>query len=170
MPVPNWFLTRRRMMVSALALAAVSGPAQASNVIDLAWEDLLPEDTQSLPPSLQGVVPHDESATAAGQPMSTGVRTDYNGEIVRLAGFIIPIDYSGTGVTAFILVPYVGACIHGPPPPSNQLVLVTTDKPYENDGLFEPVVVTGMFGTAQTSTQLADIGYALSADKVEPYR
>ena len=54
--------------------------------------------------------------------------------------------------------------------PTNQLVLVTTDKPYENDGLFEPVVVTGMFGTAQTSTQLADIGYALSADKVEPYR
>ncbi|CAN0590062.1 unnamed protein product, partial [Ectocarpus sp. 12 AP-2014] len=66
--------------------------------------------------------------------------------------------------------PYVGACIHVPPPPPNQLVLVTTDRPYENDGLFEPVVVTGMFGTAHTSTQLAEIGYALSADRIEPYR
>ena len=47
---------------------------------------------------------------------------------------------------------------------------MTTEKSYEDDGLFAPVTVTGMFGTAQTSTQLADIGYALSADKVEPYQ
>ena len=159
------------MLLGAVALPVLGSTARAASVVDLACEDLLPEDSEALPPSLQGVVPHDESAAAtAGQPMSTGVRTDWNGQIVRLAGFIIPLDYSGTGVTAFILVPYVGACIHVPPPPANQLVLVTSEKPYETDGLFAPVVVTGMFGTAQTSTQLAEIGYALSAEKVEPYR
>ena len=86
-----------------------------------------------------------------------------------MPGFIVPIDYKGTGVTAFILVPYVGACVHVPPPPANQLVFVTTSEPYESKGLFEPVNVTGMFGTASTSTQLAEIGYALSADLIEPY-
>ncbi|WP_428926293.1 DUF3299 domain-containing protein [Marinibacterium sp. SX1] len=164
--------SRRQLLLAALALPGLGlGPraALAAQIHDLSWDDLLPEDAPALPPSLQGVVPHDEGAAPAGQAMSTGVRTDWNGEIVRLAGFIIPLDYSGTGVTAFILVPYVGACIHVPPPPPNQLVLVTTETPYEDDGLFAPVVVTGMFGTAQTSTQLADIGYALSADKVEPY-
>ena len=91
------------------------------------------------------------------------------GQVVRLPGFIVPIDYSGTGVTAFILVPFVGACVHVPPPPANQLVFVTTEKPYESSGLYEPVNVVGMFGTASMSTQLADIAYALSADHIEPY-
>ena len=66
-------------------------------------------------------------------------------------------------------MPYVGACIHVPPPPANQMVFVTTEKPYESSGLFEAVNVTGMFGTASVSTQLADIGYALSADVIEPF-
>jgi hypothetical protein len=97
------------------------------------------------------------------------MRSDWNGQIVRLSGFVVPIDYQGTGVTAFILVPYVGACVHVPPPPANQLVFVTTGTPYESTGLFEAVTVTGMFGTASTSTQLAEIGYALSADEIRPY-
>lgn len=98
------------------------------------------------------------------------VRTDWNGRIVRLPGFIVPIDTVGTAVTAFILVPYVGACIHVPPPPANQLVFVTTEDPYESEGLYAPVNVTGMFGVAAISTHLAQIGYALSAEKIEPFR
>jgi len=63
-------------------------------------------------------------------------------------------------------VPFVGACVHVPPPPANQLVFVTTEKPFESTGLFEAVQVTGMFGTASTKTQMADVGYALSADQI----
>ena len=135
----------------------------------LTWADLLPEGETALPPGLQGFIDHDGPDLSRQQPASSGVRTDWNGQIVQLPGFIVPIDYDATGVTAFILVPYVGACIHVPPPPANQLVFVTTQDPYESDGLFEPVRVTGMFGTAATSTQLAQIGYALSADTVEPF-
>lgn len=40
---------------------------------------------------------------------------------------------------------------------------------YESNGLFEPVNITGMLWTASTTTQLAEIGYALSADLIEPY-
>jgi hypothetical protein len=86
-----------------------------------------------------------------------------------LPGYIVPIDFSGTGVTAFILVPFVGACVHVPPPPANQLVFVTTEKPYQGTGMFEAVNVIGMFGTASTSTQLADIAYAISADNIVPF-
>jgi len=57
-----------------------------------------------------------------------------------------------------------------PPPPANQLVFVTTSIPYESKGLFEPVNVIGMFGVSSLSTQLAEIGYALSADDIRPFR
>lgn len=162
-------VSRRRILAGLGALAAFPGGLRAEEVIDLEWEDLLPQGQTPIPPSLRGVLPHDQSDLAASQPQSTGVRTDWNGRIVRIPGFTVPIDYDGTGVTAFILVPYVGACVHVPPPPANQLVFVTTPEPYEIKGLSEPVNVTGMFGTASTSTQLAEIGYALSAELIEPY-
>lgn len=162
---------RRRFCFGLEGLAGLTATGlRAEDVIDLEWRDLVPRDETSLTPDLQGLIPHDETAMASGQPPSTGVRTDWNGRTVRLSGFIIPLDYDGIGVTAFVLAPYVGAYIQVPPPPANQLVLVTTEQPYESDGLFAPVTVTGMFGTASTSTQLAEIRYALSADRAVAYR
>ena len=162
-------LTRR----DALALLAVASSlpqiVRADEVIDLEWSDLLPEGTPQIPRALSALIEHDGPDMSRQQPASTGVRTDWNGKIVRLPGFIVPVDTVGTAVTAFILVPFVGACIHVPPPPANQLVFVTTEKPYESDGLFAPVNVTGMFGVSAMSTHLAQIGYALSAEKIEPF-
>lgn len=108
---------------------AVAGRGNADTVTDLSWKDLLPVGDPSLPADLQGILPHDEAGMAARQPLSSGIRTDWNGQAVRLSGFIVPIDYKGTGVTAFILVPYVEACVHVPPPPANQLVFVTAENP-----------------------------------------
>ena len=163
-------LLDRRALLTALGVLAITpGAAFAKDYIDLEWTDLVPEGQQAIPPGIQGLIQHDGPDLSRQQPPSQGVRTDWNGEIVRLPGFIVPIDFFGSGVTAFILVPFVGACVHVPPPPANQLVFVTTEKPYESSGLFEPVNVIGMFGTASTSTQLADIAYALSADHIEPF-
>lgn len=163
-------ISRRRFAAGLAALLGAPSALRAEDVIDLEWQDLLPKGEVAIPPELRNLLPHDESSLAARQPRSSGVRTDWNGRIVRLPGFIVPIDHRGTGVTAFILVPYVGACVHVPPPPANQLVFVTTEDPYESKGLFEPVKVTGMFGTSALSTQLADIAYALSAERIEAYR
>ena len=162
---------RRAFCVSLLALYAMhGGTAKAETIVDLSWNDLLPENDGALPAELSGIISHDAVPMSRQQPQSSGVRTDWNGELVRLSGFVVPLDYEGKGVTVFMLVPYVGACIHVPPPPANQLVLVTTEYPYEIDGLFEAVTVVGMFGAASTSTQLADVGYALSADSIEHFR
>ncbi len=161
----------RRAILAALgAMALTPAAAFGKDYIDLEWTDLVPEGQQAIPPVIQDLIQHDGPSFTSEQPPSQGVRTEWNGKIVRLPGFIVPIDYSGMGVTAFILVPFVGACVHVPPPPANQLVFVTTEVPYENaGGLFEAVNVIGMFGTASVSTQLADIAYALSADHIEAF-
>lgn len=162
-------MTRRTMMASLGALGLTPHLAWAEDYIDLDWKDLIPEGQTTIPTVLQGLFEHDEGLPSSEQPHSKGVRSDWNGQIVRLPGFIVPIDYTGSGVTAFILVPFVGACVHVPPPPANQLVFVTTQDPYESSGMFEPVNVIGMFGVSSLSTQLADIAYALSADRIEPF-
>jgi len=169
-PANQLVMVDRRAVLTGMATAAlVPHAARADDVVDLAWEDLLPENTATVPQVFQDLIDHDQPPLSSQQPPSSGVRTDWNGQVVRMPGFIVPIDYSGTGVTAFILVPYVGACVHVPPPPANQLVFVTTAEPYDSKGLFEPVHVTGMFGVSSTFTQLAEVGYALSADEIAPY-
>lgn len=162
-------VSRRGFMTWCGLTMLLPRTALAGDPVDLTWDDLLPEGSAPFSPDLRGIVPHEAADLARQQPLSSGVRTDWNGRIVRIPGFVVPIRHEGTGVVAFILVPYVGACIHVPPPPANQLVLVTTERPYEVRDLFEPVRVTGLLETAATSTELADIGYTLSADRIEAH-
>ena len=162
--------TNRRSFLATLGtFSLLPVIAQSEEYIDLEWTDLLPAGQAGYSPKAKNIIQHNQDSLLAQQPKSKGVRTDWNGQIVRLPGFIVPIEYSGNSVTAFILVPFLGACIHVPPPPANQLVFVTTAKPYKSAGLHAPVNVMGMFGTASQSTQLADISYALSADIIKPY-
>ena len=168
---PKW---TRRSLLAALTATALPLPraARARDVIELQWADLSPREGGLDWSALQGigVVEHGQMSTPFDQEAASTVTTDYNGKTVRLPGFVVPLDFEGTGVTTFILVPYVGACVHVPPPPANQLVLVTTKRPFDVEGLFDPVYVTGTFTTSASETQLAHIGYSMAADRIEPYR
>jgi len=101
-----------------------------------------------------------------------------NGQNVRLPGYLLPLEFSGKQVSEFLLVPWVGACIHTPPPPPNQIVHVKPEKPVEMNGMFAPVWVTGQMTTGAIKKSLSlvdgsadiDIGYALRASVVEPYK
>ncbi|MGH1419738.1 MAG: DUF3299 domain-containing protein [Hyphomicrobiaceae bacterium] len=97
---------------------------------------------------------------------------------VRIAGYLLPLDVSDKGVSEFLLVPYVGACIHVPPPPANQMVFVSLEQSYKVDGLYVPVWVTGKMKAKKTekTLTLADgastvpVGYTLHGMNVEPYK
>lgn len=166
---PLRHLTRRGLAGALAACLLPTGKAGANEVADLTWNDLLPADAPPRGPAPSGVIQHEAAGLVGQQPVSTGVRTEWNGRTVRIPGFVVPLEHAGTGVVTFILVPYVGACIHVPPPPANQLVLVTTKRPFEIGDLFDPVRVTGVIATAATETELADIGYTLAADRVEAW-
>jgi len=101
-----------------------------------------------------------------------------NGQTVRLPGYLLPLEFSGKQVSEFLLVPWVGACIHTPPPPPNQIVHVKPEKPVEMSGMFAPVWVTGQMTTGAIKKSLSlvdgsadiDVGYSLRASRVEPYK
>jgi len=115
-----------------------------------------------------------EQQRVRGQALNSAL----DGQLVRMPGYLLPLEFSGKMVTEFLLVPWVGACIHTPPPPPNQIVHVKADKPFEMAGVFMPVWVTGKLTAAATKKSLflidgssdVDIGYSLRASQVEPYR
>jgi hypothetical protein len=89
---------------------------------------------------------------------------------VRLPGFVVPLDHDDDAISEFLLVPYFGACIHVPPPPANQTVLVTTaaGDAYAG-GLFDTVWVEGRMRVEPFSDELGDAGYHIEDARVSIY-
>jgi uncharacterized protein len=91
----------------------------------------------------------------------------FDGKPIRLGGYPVPLETNSEGrSTLFFLVPYPGACIHVPPPPPNQLVLVRYPKGIELEDIYNPLWVSGTLKIEQVNNELADAAYALEADVV----
>jgi hypothetical protein len=102
---------------------------------------------------------------------------ELNGQNIRLAGYVLPLEFSDKGVDEFLLVPYVGACIHVPPPPPNQIVYVRSKDKIMADDLYRPVWVTGRIVIEATYRDLTlvdgsdniPIGYTIKSAVAEDY-
>ncbi len=162
-------LLRSAACAAALLAALPARGTAAEEPVELAWEQLIPQGGRraaSSPPTW-GIVQHgqlDPAPEAEGS--GTAVVADYDGERVRIPGFIVPLAFEGDGVRTFLLVPYVGACIHVPPPPPNQIIYVESRDAIQVRAAFEPVSVTGTLAATTHSTELAEVGYRIAADEV----
>lgn len=163
-------LTRRSLIAIGAAGLVLPRAAHAS-VREITWADLIPPGVPYAEIIGEGEI---DEANDTWRPVfdanAMKLNTELDGEIVRLPGYIIPLELGADGVTSFVLVPYVGACIHVPPPPANQLVFVTTETPWPNDSLWNAIWVTGRLTAKVQSMELADIGYEIAADEIEAYR
>ena len=104
---------------------------------------------------------------------ATPVNPEMNNKKIKLPGFIAPLDMDEKAmISEFLLVPYFGACIHLPPPPLSQTVLVKPlpGKSIGMERAYEPVLVSGMIKTEKTETDLAYAGYQILDAAVEIYR
>jgi len=145
---------------------------------DVANEETTARKLQESGVDVEGLLAKRKEMTEQQRARGQMVDATLDGQMVRIPGYLLPLEFSGKQVSEFLLVPWVGACIHTPPPPPNQIVHVRADKPFEFAGLFAPVWVTGRLSTASARKALylidgtadIDIGYSLHASRVEPYK
>ena len=183
---------RRALMRVAVALiSSLSlhlGVRAADAPLELKWAQLMPP-AQQIPTPLQPKTFFSGSTTSSdggppppplpegtfmsikrrqpGGELPPQVVSSLNGKRVRIGGYVVPLDFESTTVKEFLLVPFVGACIHVPPPPANQIVYVKSEKGFELANTFDAVTVTGTIKTEAAFTGLADAGYSLDAESVE---
>lgn len=179
-------------LMTGLATAALSNSSLAADAPKvLKWADLRPVITDAAPKKpksfFEGAAKpteaHDLNSPAPA-PLADGkfmsmkrrqpggdkppaVVPALNGQKVELGGYIVPLDFDATSIKEFLLVPFVGACIHVPPPPSNQIVYVKSKDGIEISGSFDPVKVVGTMTTTTAFTGLADAGYTIDAEAIE---
>jgi len=161
----------RRTALTLMSGAAVAPQAAiAATPREVMWEDLIPPGVAYSQIIGEGEI---DLVNDTWNPIydANGIKLnqDLNGAYIKMPGFIIPFEVSSAGVTHFMLVPYVGACIHTPPPPANQLVMVNSAQPWPGDQLWDAVWVTGTMRTQLQSTDLGQTGYAITADAMEVY-
>ncbi|WP_028115658.1 DUF3299 domain-containing protein [Ferrimonas senticii] len=153
--------------------------ATADDYRQLDWPQLMPEAERNLPPPMinhgldpmgDSMAPFDPLAAAnIGQPYGEVIES-LNNQKVHIAGFVVPLESDEYNVTEFLLVPYFGACIHVPPPPTNQIIYVKYPKGIPMDIIWDAIWVDGTLLTSGfTVDDSTSTGYSLQADIAYPY-
>ncbi|WP_051310645.1 DUF3299 domain-containing protein [Zooshikella ganghwensis] len=169
----------KRLKHLAFSLLLILPLTAMADVKTLDWMDLIPEELRKAYIEQQDVATIDKLTSTLLEKeqkqtevkLSAPVVMDLNQKDVRIPGYIVPLDMSKEGtVKEFLLVPFLGACIHVPPPPPNQIIHVTSEKAViQADALYEPYWITGKLTIAQVSTDIAEASYALKASQITLY-
>ena len=149
-----------------------------AGVREIGWDDLMPEDWDPLK-LLEG---RGLDAISDGDPRSEALmreireqwdqaptRGELEGLRIRIPGYVVPLDMLGGDIREFLLVPYMGACIHTPPPPANQIIQVVSARRQALQTM-DAVWVVGTLKVGRNDTRMGVSGYVLDATRIEPYR
>lgn len=174
---------RRHLILAGLG-STLAGAATlvwattADEFRELKWEALVPADWdplkefkgQDMAVGLPDTDPRAQALLARLRAIWDAAPTvaALDGAKVRLPGFVVPLDETAAGLTSFLLVPYFGACIHTPPPPSNQIIHVHSKTPAAVRTM-DPIWVRGTLKLERQNTAQGASGYRLDAAGIEPY-
>lgn len=156
------------VFIPTMSVATASDDVVMEDVMKLNWIDLIPENERNQFDST-GMPALDHSGGTMEQSMAGSVRQELNNSMVKIPGFVIPLEGDNKTVTEFLLVPYFGACIHVPPPPPNQIVYVKFPEGAPIQQLWDVVYVIGTLKTETVSHSLAETGYFLDGVALEDY-
>ncbi|MCP4416682.1 MAG: DUF3299 domain-containing protein [Chloroflexi bacterium] len=152
------------------------------NYQEIMWDALIPVDftADAIMAKYEEQLGQFEDGSPESYELYTQMQEEFNnapinelmdGSLIRLPGFIAPLEYTDELITEFLLVPYFGACIHVPPPPANQTVLVTLP---EGQGIkfedaYSPFWIMGQLTAEEATTDLAEAGYYIDNALFELY-
>ena len=162
------------------SVGKVAPPANpATPYKEVTWDALMPKNWDPMAPlkglKLDHLKDGDPRAIEALEKIRAAwndapIEPTLNGARIRIPGFVIPLERVGDKVSEFLLVPYFGACIHTPPPPSNQIIHVTVSKPISGMRTMDTMWVNGVMHAGKINTEMGQAGYQLKAETVAPYK
>ena len=154
--------------ILTVVLLSLAASASADDYVSTQWRELVPEGYK--PPPVRSQAFYESNPDLVMQPeLDAPMVASLDGKKIKIPGYVVQLEGDAEKVTEFLLVPYFGACIHVPPPPPNQIILVrsSTGVPYEHT--FDAVWVEGTIRVERAEGQVAVVGYQMEAVTVTPY-
>jgi len=182
----NNFLLQRRHICFALAGLTITHHAfaETEGYKTIEWNDLMPDpwvkEMSKEMAALSKLSYMQDTSDEANKAMNAVrkkldeapiVKAQLNKKI-RIPGYAVPLDAERSDKREFLLVPYFGACIHTPPPPANQIVLVrptAQSKIKKMPESMDVLWVEGELKEGRISTSQGVSGYMLEAVTIAPY-
>ncbi|MFN7453337.1 MAG: DUF3299 domain-containing protein [Pseudobdellovibrionaceae bacterium] len=93
-----------------------------------------------------------------------------DGQLVRIPGFMVPLEDNMRSVAEFLLVPSPQACIHVPPPPPNQMVLVEMPSGKEVEVQWGPIWIYGKLNLKSKRHLYGETSFTMVGERVESYK
>src|SRR5690554_5892998 len=155
-------------LLTAVVLALTPLAANASEYQTTHWKELVPEGYK--PPPVRSQAFYDANPELANQPeLDAPMVASLDGKKIKIPGYVVQLEGDADKVTQFLLVPYYGACVHVPPPPPNQIVLVDFPDGVKYEDTFDAVWVEGEIKVERVEGDVAVVGYRLTAATVTPF-
>ena len=185
-----FYLATLAISLQSAAKVYASENIEALQIKTIEWPDLIPSEILEIllnPPSYLSEIEDgsvedqissqirnseiNNSEDAYQQALvSTEVNAALDGAAVRIPGFIVPLEFDDQQtVTQFFLVPYFGACLHMPPPPPNQIILVNSPEGVKLSALYDPFWIEGTLSTTTQENDMATSAYSMKMLGLEPY-
>ena len=139
--------------------------APPGKIVDITWEELIPpEEVANSRLVFAFAMQHinhssDENAAQFGSFKTVAA---LEGHAISLPGYVVPLDTDEQGLmSSFLFVPTIGACIHVPPPPPDQMVYVTLVHPVPTPEEGEPRLLQGILHTQTYDLEVASAAYSM---------
>lgn len=170
---------RRTALLALAALLGMPLAAPAAAPPENRWEELVPPGWDPMagikqPTTLGMLSDSDPRVLEMMRELreiwdNAPTRPELDGKPFRISGYVVPLDQMKGEVREFLLVPYFGACIHTPPPPSNQIVHVFASRGGKGLRTMDVVTVQGTLQAKRGDTVMGASGYRILEATVEPY-
>jgi hypothetical protein len=159
----------------SLSTVFANEPMEVTNEIStltITWTDLLPIDAFDFIPEggVKDEMWTDPDFLLALKNAGLATVDELNGSSIRLTGFMVPLDVDygeAETVSEFVLVPSAGMCMHVPPPPPNQMLLVKLKEPVQIRNMYQPIGVTGIINIKPPAEEAFDSVYVVEAVIIE---
>jgi len=155
----------------------------SENLTEISWGDLIPADFVQPENPYQTMSQEEIDKLMDGSEESNAeiarIEKEFNhapvvpelsGKRVKIPAYVTPLEFDGQSeLSEFLLVPYVGACMHTPPPPANQVVHAQSPDGITSPGMYEAVWAVGTIKAETVKSNLAEAGYLMEIEKIFPY-
>ena len=164
----NKFIVVILLFFSSISFSKEVSDDYLSQLVD-SWNLLAPPEIYDfMPEKLDYKTMNDPEFQKKIENAGNQINNLIDGKIIEIAGFMVPLKTKGSSVSQFLLVPEAGQCIHVPPPPLNQTLLVEMPQnPTNIRDIYIPIIVTGKVSVGSQSFDIADSGYSLTDVTVE---
>lgn len=178
---PRLVPTRRAALAACAGALLLPLGARAAEFREITWTELVPadwdptKDLRDMPANMGALQDTDPRAKELMDKMraiwdNAPTVPAMSGIDVKLPGYLVPLEEGKQGIREFLLVPYFGACIHTPPPPSNQILLGRAAKPFTGLRTMDAIWAYGRLEIERAPSSMGVAGYTMRVAKVEKYR